>query len=65
MWMTDYIQAIKRQLRDVYSFTPLVGSTDDEPLFADIPDGEYPMEINGKTDRVRIKSGSISCGNFV
>lgn len=63
MWMTDYIRAIKRQLRDVYHCAP-TGGTADEPLFASLPDGDYPMTIDGKLDRVRIVNGAISCGNF-
>jgi hypothetical protein len=65
MWMTDYIREIKRQFRDVYHFTPVRG-TDDDPTFAEgaIPDGEYPMTIEGELDRVRIVGGAISCCNF-
>lgn len=63
MWMTDYIRAVKRGLRDVHSFTPTGGSSDD-PVFAAIPDGEYPMTIEGKLDYVRIVKGKISCCNF-
>jgi len=63
MWMTDYIREIKRQFRDVYGFTPLPGSTEDEPLIK-APDGEYPMTIEGKLDHVRIVNGKISCCNF-
>lgn len=63
MWMTDYIREIKRQFRDVYHFRPQ-GGTDDDPIFLNIPDGEYPMTIEGKLDRVRVKNSKISCGNF-
>jgi hypothetical protein len=65
MWMTDYIRAVKRQFRDVYHFVPVRG-TDDDPTFAEgaIPDGEYPMVIEGELDRVRIEDGKISCCNF-
>ena len=64
MWFTDYIKAIKRQFRDVYGFTPRPGSADDDPIFDNIPDGEYPMTIEGKTDKVRIENGGINCCNF-
>ena len=66
MWMidTDYIQAIKCQLRDVYGFKPSDRSTDTEPVFDDIPDGEYHMTIEGRLDRVRIENGKINCCNF-
>jgi hypothetical protein len=65
VWMTDYIREIKRQFRDVYHFTPVRGTLDD-PTFAEgaIPDGEYPMTIEGKLDRVRIEGGEIKCCNF-
>jgi hypothetical protein len=63
MWMTQYIMEIKKQFRDVYGFVPsrIVAG---EPCFDDIPDGEYPMTIKGKLDRVKIAGGRISCCNF-
>lgn len=63
MWMTEYIREIKNQFRDKYGFKPsrTVGG---EPCFENIPDGEYPMVIDGKTDKVKIVNGSISCCNF-
>jgi hypothetical protein len=63
MWMSDYFRAIKRQLRDVYGFAP-TGGTEVDPTFERIPDGEYPMEIDGKMDRVAIVDGRIKCCNF-
>jgi hypothetical protein len=65
MWMTDYIREIKRQFRDEYHFVPLK-EEHGEPIFKEglIPDGEYPMTIEGKLDNVRIIRGTISCGNF-
>jgi hypothetical protein len=63
MWMTDYIKEIKRQLVKVYKFKPLKGSTKEEYL-VEVPDGEYPMTIQGKVDHVRIKDGKIHCCNF-
>jgi hypothetical protein len=65
MWMTDYIREIKRQFRDVYNFVP-VRDEGTEPIFGEgqIPDGEYPMTIEGKLDNVRIVNGTISCCNF-
>ena len=61
--MIAYINAVKRGLRDQCGLTP-TGGTEDEPLFDNIPDGEYPMTIDGKLDKVRIKNGYISCCNF-
>lgn len=62
--MMGYIKMIKRQFRDKYNFVPRETLDDDEPLFDNIPDGEYPMEIDGKVDNVRIVNGTISCCNF-
>ena len=63
MRMIDYVRAVKCGLRDNYGFKPKPGSTDKEPLL-DVPDGEYPMTIEGKLDKIRIVHGSISCCNF-
>jgi hypothetical protein len=50
--MTDYITEIQEWLkRHVKSFP-------------DIPDGVYPMKIDGKIDYVKIKCGKIFCCNF-
>jgi fructose-1,6-bisphosphatase/inositol monophosphatase family enzyme len=59
MRMTDYIQAVKRDLRDQHGFTPCPGSSKDELLFDNVPDGEYPMTINGRLDYGRLDNGSI------
>lgn len=61
--MLQYISKVKRQFRDKYGFIP-TGGTEKEPLFDNIPDGVYPMEIDGKVDYVKIKGDSISCCNF-
>jgi hypothetical protein len=58
MRWTDYIREIKRQWRDVYGFVP-TGGTDDDPTFASIPDGEYPMEIDGKRVRVHVRADQL------
>jgi hypothetical protein len=61
MWMTTYITEIQRQFITKYGF-------DEDPkkpgIPLNVPDGEYPMEIEGKVDNVRIKDGTISCCNF-
>ncbi len=63
--MIGYIQAIKRQFRDAYHFVPEI---DDgvEVIFAEgqIPDGVYPMTIDGKLDKVEIREGKIYCCRF-
>ncbi len=63
MWMTDYVNAIKRGFRDQIGMVP-TGGTQEEPLFDNVPDGEYPMMIEGKRDRVKIIKGKIHCCNF-
>lgn len=64
--MLEYILAVKRQLRDGYGFVPGPRSSPDEPVFAEgtVPDGEYPMTINGRLDKVSIEGGAINCCNF-
>lgn len=64
MWMTAYIQAVQCAFRDQHGFRPMAGSTDESPTFDNIPNGTYPMQIDGKTDYVRITDGAISCCNF-
>jgi len=61
--ITDYAKKVKRALRDIYEFVP-TGGTEEEPIFDHIPDGEYPMEIDGKHDNVIIRDGRIDCCNF-
>ena len=63
MWMTDYIKEVKQQLCDVHGFTPSDRSTDDNLVFDNLPDGEYPIITEGKLDRVHIEDGEISCLN--
>jgi hypothetical protein len=62
MWMTSYIDTIKRQLIDQYGFPENPDHAGQ--VLGDVPDGEYPMIINDKLDNVRIKDGKISCCNF-
>jgi len=62
MWMTNYISAIKRGLRDQYNCEQ-IGGTQEEPLVL-AKDGEYPMHIEGKLDNVLIKDGKINCCRF-
>jgi hypothetical protein len=63
MSMTQYIMAVKRGLRDQHGFTPS-GGTEQDPTFGPVPDGVYPMTIDGKVDYVKIEDGGISCCNF-
>ena len=49
MDMILYVQEVKRQFRDVFGITP-TGGDETEPLFDHIPNGIYPMKIDGKED---------------
>ena len=59
----EYIRAVKRMLRDKFHFQSMPGSTKEEPVLY-VPDGTYPMTINGRTDYVRVIDGEIHCCNF-
>lgn len=59
--MLEYISEIKRQLISRFG---LKEDPDRPGLLLDVPDGQYPMDINGKLDFVRVKDGKISCCNF-
>lgn len=59
MWMNTYINEIQKRLVTQYGFTP-----DVRGLPQGVPDGKYPMEIDGKLDRIEIKDGFINCCNF-
>lgn len=61
--MLQYIRAIKINLRDQYKFVPSKVDCG-EPCFEHIPDGDYPMKIDGKLDNVKIIKGAINCCNF-
>jgi|WetSurMetagenome_2_1015567.scaffolds.fasta_scaffold331585_2 hypothetical protein len=58
MWMTNYIDAIKRKLIDEYGFP----ENPDKPgcVLGDVPDSSYVMTIEGKVVDVKIKDGLIS-----
>jgi hypothetical protein len=62
-----YVNAVKRGLRDVYGFEPEANLAGDEPIFApgEVPDGIYPLVIDGKVDIVSIEDGRIDCQNWV
>jgi hypothetical protein len=61
MWMTEYIQAIQRYFITELHF-PENPAAPGCPL--GVPDGEYPMMIDGKLDHVRIENDRIFCCNF-
>lgn len=59
--MTDYIKKIQKKFITQYKFKENPNSPG---LPMDVPDGEYPMKIDGKLDNVRIENGKIHCCNF-
>ena len=61
MWFIDYIDEIKRQFITKYGFKE---NPEIPGIPMNVPDGEYPMEIDGKTDNVKIVDGKIRCRNF-
>ena len=54
----QYIREIKTQLATVHGFNP-VGAEDGVLVFDVIPDGVYPMTINGELDEIKIENGTI------
>lgn len=63
MRMIEYVAEIKRQLRDTHHYQPsrIIGG---ELIFDSFPDGEYPMVIEGKLDRVLVVNGAFQCCRF-
>jgi hypothetical protein len=59
--MTEYIREIQRQLIAQYGFAE---RSEAPGLPVGVPDGAYPMTINGKLDHVRVEGGKIHCCNF-
>ena len=57
--MINYISQIQKKLITQYGF-----EKNEQGLPKDVPDGTYPMEINGKKDNVKIVNGYINCCNF-
>ena len=61
MWMTEYIREIQKRFITEYGFAE---NPKKPGLPFDVPDGEYPMIINNRLDKIRIENGKISCCNF-
>jgi hypothetical protein len=61
MWMTSYVDQIKRKFIDQYGFP----ENPDQPgcVLGEVPDGDYPMTIDGKSLIVTIKGGMINFAN--
>lgn len=62
MNMLSYIAAIQKQLIAQHGFKENPAKPG-VPL-GPVPDGEYPMTIEGKLDNVRIKNNKINCCNW-
>ncbi|MDO8507382.1 MAG: hypothetical protein Q7S53_02345 [bacterium] len=62
LWMSDYIRKVQRYFIDKLDY-PEDPNKPGMPV--GVPDGEYPMLIEGRLDKVRIvDGGNISCCNF-
>lgn len=61
MDMLDYITEIQRKLIEQYDFPE---NPDKPGLPMGVTDGDYPMEIDGKLDHVKVINGKINCCNF-
>ena len=63
--MIDYIRKIKVELFKTYGFQPIDPNAG-ELIYKEgqVPDGEYPMVIDGKKDNVKIINGYFHCCNF-
>lgn len=58
---TAYIQEIQKRFITDFGFKE---NPEKPGLPMDVPDGEYPMRVNGKLDRVEVINGKIRCCNF-
>ena len=60
--MLGYIRAVQRGFIDQHGFP----ENPDKPgcVLGEVPDGCYPMTVDGRTDYVTIKNGMIGCCNF-
>lgn len=59
--MINYILEIQKQFIHKFGFKE---NPEKPGIPLNVPDGEYPMEIDGKVDKVRIVNGFIHCCNF-
>jgi hypothetical protein len=62
-WIAAFIRALKRGLRDEHGLEPakVVGKPPDEDLFFDsVPDGEYPMVIDGHKEKLVLQDGAFT-----
>jgi len=62
MMFLGYIDAVKRGLIEQHGFP----ENPEKPgcVLGEVPDGEYPMMIEGRRDYVRIVAGRIHCCNW-
>lgn len=59
--MLAYIMAIQKAFIEKYGFAE---NPDKPGTPLEVPDGEYPMTIKGRRDKIRIEDGKIFCRNF-
>lgn len=58
--MSEYIAEIQRQFVDVFNFEAKPRAK----IPVSVPDGVYPMLIEGRVDNVKIENGLIYCCRF-
>lgn len=63
MMMTDYIRAVKMRLLTTFPETCTLLEQQGEEVIISLPDGVYPIEIEGKIDYVAIERDRIFCCN--
>ncbi len=63
MGITEYMREVKTALRTQHHLRPS-RVVEDQPLFDYLHDGDYPMVIAGKLDRVRVVEGRFECCRF-
>ena len=60
MWITDYVRAVKRALRDQHGFIQIDGTELDPVLDAtENKDGTYECEIENKKEIIVIREGKF------
>lgn len=59
--MIQYISKIQRAFIDQHGFAEHLDRPD---IPVNVPDGEYPIVIDGRLDMVEIKGGLVGCCNF-
>lgn len=65
MMFLGYMNKVKNAFHDQWGFEPIERKFGDCRYDGIIPDGFYPMIIDGKIDCVQVGGDRITCGNLV